>query len=164
MYVSPTWPGNAHVGLKHMLYVITCVGVFLLSTKAGGVGLNLIGASRLILYDIDWNPANDLQVYIWEGKGSPTPPNLFVLIMYCIVLYMAKHIAVEKTTFSCRLQPFYVSTNRTKGWGLYPVPGTFFPIPFITLHSITSNNRSSNSRAFFFLNEVINNNKHNYNK
>jgi len=36
--------------------------VLLLSTKAGGVGLNLIGASRLILYDIDWNPANDLQV------------------------------------------------------------------------------------------------------
>jgi len=35
---------------------------FLLSSKAGGVGLNLIGASRLILYDIDWNPANDLQV------------------------------------------------------------------------------------------------------
>ena len=36
--------------------------VFLLSSKAGGVGLNLIGASRLVLYDIDWNPANDLQV------------------------------------------------------------------------------------------------------
>lgn len=36
--------------------------VFLLSTKAGGVGLNLIGASRLVLFDIDWNPANDLQV------------------------------------------------------------------------------------------------------
>jgi len=36
--------------------------VLLLSTKAGGVGLNLIGASRLVLYDIDWNPANDLQV------------------------------------------------------------------------------------------------------
>ena len=38
--------------------------VFLLSSKAGGVGLNLIGASRLVLYDIDWNPANDLQVSI----------------------------------------------------------------------------------------------------
>ncbi|KAL1302807.1 hypothetical protein AAFC00_003145 [Neodothiora populina] len=35
--------------------------VFLLSAKAGGVGINLIGASRLILYDIDWNPAVDLQ-------------------------------------------------------------------------------------------------------
>ncbi|TID21199.1 hypothetical protein CANINC_003479 [Pichia inconspicua] len=33
----------------------------LLSAKAGGVGLNLIGASRLILFDNDWNPAVDLQ-------------------------------------------------------------------------------------------------------
>ncbi|KAE8351264.1 SNF2 family N-terminal domain-containing protein [Aspergillus coremiiformis] len=34
---------------------------FLLSAKAGGVGLNLIGASRLILFDVDWNPATDIQ-------------------------------------------------------------------------------------------------------
>lgn len=34
---------------------------FLLSAKSGGVGLNLIGASRLVLYDVDWNPATDLQ-------------------------------------------------------------------------------------------------------
>ena len=40
------------------------VVVFLLSSKAGGVGLNLIGASRLILFDIDWNPANDIQVWV----------------------------------------------------------------------------------------------------
>lgn len=42
--------------------VCSHAAVFLLSSKAGGVGLNLIGASRLVLYDIDWNPANDLQV------------------------------------------------------------------------------------------------------
>ncbi|KAF8750669.1 SNF2 family N-terminal domain [Rhizoctonia solani] len=35
--------------------------LFLLSAKAGGVGLNLIGASRLILIDSDWNPSHDLQ-------------------------------------------------------------------------------------------------------
>ena len=35
--------------------------VFLLSSKAGGCGLNLIGANRLILFDPDWNPANDKQ-------------------------------------------------------------------------------------------------------
>ena len=35
--------------------------VFLLSAKAGGVGLNLIGASRLILFDLDWNPSTDMQ-------------------------------------------------------------------------------------------------------
>ena len=34
---------------------------FLLSAKAGGMGINLIGASRLILFDVDWNPATDDQ-------------------------------------------------------------------------------------------------------
>ncbi len=42
--------------------------VFLLSTQAGGVGLNLIGANRLILYDSHWNPALDSQAMarIWR--------------------------------------------------------------------------------------------------
>ncbi|BFG41805.1 hypothetical protein CerSpe_280790 [Prunus speciosa] len=35
--------------------------VFLLSSKAGGCGLNLIGGNRLVLFDPDWNPANDKQ-------------------------------------------------------------------------------------------------------
>ncbi|KAG0307228.1 DNA-dependent ATPase protein rad54, partial [Dissophora globulifera] len=35
--------------------------VFLLSSKAGGCGLNLIGANRLVLFDPDWNPASDQQ-------------------------------------------------------------------------------------------------------
>ncbi|GFP84567.1 protein chromatin remodeling 25 [Phtheirospermum japonicum] len=34
---------------------------FLLSSKAGGCGLNLIGGNRLVLFDPDWNPANDKQ-------------------------------------------------------------------------------------------------------
>ena len=33
----------------------------LLSTKAGGIGINLIGASRMILADVSFNPANDKQ-------------------------------------------------------------------------------------------------------
>ena len=48
--------------IRYSVYMFILAVVFLLSSKAGGVGLNLIGASRLVLYDIDWNPANDLQV------------------------------------------------------------------------------------------------------
>lgn len=49
--------------------------VFLLSSKAGGCGLNLIGANRLILFDPDWNPATDKQAAarVWrEGQAKNT--------------------------------------------------------------------------------------------
>jgi hypothetical protein len=32
--------------------------IFMLSSKAGGCGLNLIGANRLVMFDPDWNPGN----------------------------------------------------------------------------------------------------------
>ncbi|XP_065568948.1 DNA repair and recombination protein RAD54-like [Artemia franciscana] len=42
--------------------------VFMLSSKAGGCGLNLIGANRLVMFDPDWNPANDDQAMarVWR--------------------------------------------------------------------------------------------------
>jgi SWI/SNF-related matrix-associated actin-dependent regulator 1 of chromatin subfamily A len=35
--------------------------IFLLSTKAGGFGINLTGANVVIMYDLDFNPHNDKQ-------------------------------------------------------------------------------------------------------
>lgn len=56
--------------------------VFLLSAKAGGVGLNLIGANRLILFDPDWNPATDLQTMarVWRDGQEKA---VFVYRLIC---------------------------------------------------------------------------------
>ncbi|KAL4560597.1 hypothetical protein LXL04_032750 [Taraxacum kok-saghyz] len=35
--------------------------LFILSTRSGGVGINLVGADTVIFYDSDWNPAMDQQ-------------------------------------------------------------------------------------------------------
>ena len=48
--------------------------IFMLSSKAGGCGLNLIGANRLIMFDPDWNPANDGQAMarVWRDGQIKT--------------------------------------------------------------------------------------------
>lgn len=54
-------PAQARDGIVNEFNRNPSFKVFLLSAKAGGLGLNLVGASRLVLFDNDWNPLVDLQ-------------------------------------------------------------------------------------------------------
>ena len=45
------------------------IGVFLMSTRAGGLGINLQTADTVILFDSDWNPQADLQVSLLVPPG-----------------------------------------------------------------------------------------------
>lgn len=56
--------------------------IFLLSSKAGGCGINLIGANRLVLVDPDWNPAADQQALarVWRDGQKK---NCFIYRFIC---------------------------------------------------------------------------------
>ena len=56
--------------------------VFLLTTKVGGLGVNLTGASRVIIFDPDWNPSTDMQARerAWR-LGQKQDVSIYRLIM-----------------------------------------------------------------------------------
>lgn len=55
--------------------------IFLLSTKAGGLGINLIAADTVIIHDIDFNPYNDKQAEDRVHRmGQKRPVTIYRLI------------------------------------------------------------------------------------
>lgn len=54
---------------------------FLLSTRAGGLGINLATADTVIIFDSDWNPQNDLQAM---SRAHRIGQNSTVNIYRCI--------------------------------------------------------------------------------
>jgi len=69
---------------------------FLLSSKAGGCGLNLIGANRLIMVDADWNPATDHQAMARVYRQGQTKP--------CFIYRMFLTGTVEEVIYQRQIQ------------------------------------------------------------
>ena len=60
--------------------------VFLLSTRAGGLGINLTAADTCIIYDSDWNPQADLQAQDRCHRIRQTKPVMvYRLVTKCTI-------------------------------------------------------------------------------
>jgi hypothetical protein len=66
------------------------VFLFILSTRAGGLGINLVGADTVIFYDSDWNPAMDQQAQDRCHRiGTSSSPLLLLLLFFFFFFFFS---------------------------------------------------------------------------
>ena len=77
--------------------------VFILSTRSGGIGVNLTGADTVIFYDSDWNPTMDAQA---QDRSVALDLEILPIFLHCL--------RVEKIIFK---RPRLESYDRRPGPG-----------------------------------------------
>ncbi|KAI9775977.1 MAG: hypothetical protein M1839_000676 [Geoglossum umbratile] len=66
--------GQRRIAIDHFNAPESNDFIFLLSTRAGGLGINLMTADTVILFDSDWNPQADLQAMARAHRIGQTKP------------------------------------------------------------------------------------------
>ncbi|UKK00702.2 SWI/SNF family transcriptional activator protein [Theileria orientalis] len=85
------------------------VNIFLLSTRAGGLGINLASANVVILYDSDWNPQVDLQAIDRAHRIGQMKP---VYVYRLVHQYTIEEKIIERATLKLQLDSAVIQHGR----------------------------------------------------
>ncbi|KAA8651812.1 hypothetical protein EYZ11_011992 [Aspergillus tanneri] len=85
--------------------------LFLLSTRAGGQGINLTAADTVILYDSDWNPQQDLQAQDRAHRIGQTRP---VIVYRLATKGTVEQTLLEKADSKRRLERLVIQKGKFK--------------------------------------------------
>ncbi|KAF2231096.1 SWI/SNF chromatin remodeling complex component [Viridothelium virens] len=83
--------------------------LFLLSTRAGGQGINLAAADTVILFDSDWNPQQDLQAQDRAHRIGQTQP---VIVYRLATRGTVEEVLLERADQKRRLEKLVIRKGR----------------------------------------------------
>jgi len=86
--------------------------VFLLSTRAGGQGINLAAADTVILFDSDWNPQQDLQA---QDRAHRIGQRRNVVVYRLATRGTVEEVLLEKAEGKRRLEKLVIRKDGLKG-------------------------------------------------
>lgn len=85
--------------------------VFLISTRAGGLGINLTAADTVIIFDSDWNPQVDLQAQDRCHRIGQTKP---VIVYRLVTVGTIDQRIIDCATSKRRLEKLVVKNDKFK--------------------------------------------------
>ncbi|KNC98614.1 uncharacterized protein SPPG_06295 [Spizellomyces punctatus DAOM BR117] len=84
--------------------------IFLLTTRAGGLGINLATADTVIMYDSDWNPQVDLQA---EDRAHRIGQKKQVVVFRFITENAVEEKVIDRATQKLRLDQLVIQQGRS---------------------------------------------------
>ncbi|KAK6002365.1 hypothetical protein QM012_002003 [Aureobasidium pullulans] len=97
--------------------------IFLLSTRAGGQGINLTAADTVLLFDSDWNPQQDLQAQDRAHRIGQTRP---VIVYRFATKGTVETLLLEKAESKRRLEKLVIQKGKFRSMRAGEVSGAEF--------------------------------------